>query len=66
MREGFARRLLGFIPVGGALLAVFLVADWLFDGSAAFFAAMGTIFAFWVVFCVIRPTMSERRLKPQR
>ena len=61
-----ARRLPGALLFAGALLAVFLVANWLFDGSAAFFAWFGTIFAFWVVCCVILPTRNARTPKPQR
>ena len=49
----------------GALGAVFLVANWLFDGTAAFFASFGTIFAFWVVCCVILPMRTARTPTPQ-
>jgi hypothetical protein len=66
VRDGFARRLLAAVPFAGAVLAVFLVANLLFDGTAAFFASIGPIFAFWVVYCVILPTWSAHRLKPQR
>ena len=37
-----------------------------FDGSAALFASFGTIFAFWVVCCVVLPTRNARTPKPQR
>lgn len=53
--DTLARRLPGALLFAGALGAVFVAANWLFDASAAFFASFGTIFAFWVVCCVILP-----------
>jgi hypothetical protein len=65
-RAALPRRLLsGLLFLGVPLLALSLVSAWLFEGYAAFFALMGPIFAFWVVFCVILPTWRARRLKPQ-
>jgi len=61
-----ARRLPGALLFAGAVLAVFLVANWLFDGSAAAVASFGTIFAFWVVCCVILPMRNARTPRPQR
>jgi hypothetical protein len=66
VRDGFARRLLGGVPFGGAILAWFVIANWLFDGTAAFVASIGPIFAFWIVCCVLLPTWRARRLTPQR
>lgn len=60
-----ARRLPGALLFAGAVLAVFLMADWLFDGSAVLFAWFGTIFAFWVVCCVILPMRRAHAPKPQ-
>jgi hypothetical protein len=63
--DTLARRLPGAVLFAGAVFAVFLVADWLFDGSAVFFAWWGTIFAFWVVYCVILPMRNMHRPKAQ-
>jgi hypothetical protein len=59
-----ARRLPGALLFAGGVFGVFLVANQLFDGSAAFFAWWLTIFAFWVVFCVILPRRSARTPTP--
>jgi hypothetical protein len=65
-RGDLVRRLPGALLLVGALSAVFLVANWLFDGSAAFFASFGTIFAFWVVCCLILPMRNAHTPKLQR
>jgi hypothetical protein len=64
--EDFADRTRALMLFCIGVTAVFLLANWLFDGSAVFFAWMGTIFAFWVVACVIVPMRHARRLKTQR
>jgi hypothetical protein len=59
------RRLPGLLVFCGAVSGVFLLANWLFNGSAASFAFIGTIFAFWVVYCVIPPMRNAHMSKPQ-
>jgi hypothetical protein len=61
-----ARRVPGALLFAGGVFGVFLVANTLFDGTAAFFAWWGTIFAFWVVCCVILPRRNARTPRPQR
>lgn len=66
-KRSLAIRLRDALFFSGAILAVFLVTGWLFgDGQGGAFGFFGTIFAFWVGYCVALPTIRARRLKTQR
>jgi hypothetical protein len=62
--DTFRTKLLGVLIITAVWLALVVVTRWLFgDGQGAAFAFFGTVFAFWVVYCVLLPTVRRRRLK---